>query len=106
MRDLGWSDVREWFDPDDGVLHDGCVVGSVSGAWAAVAGLVRARGWRSAGPEPCVATLQVWPADGFLVNFFESAGDEVLFDVEGLDPSEEPYLHYDPVVDGFVLDQG
>ncbi|MFD4676709.1 hypothetical protein ACFWNN_43805 [Lentzea sp. NPDC058450] len=135
MRDLRWSDVGEWFDPDDGALHDGCVVGAVPGAWRAVADLVTARGWSVQRGE---LSMLVSPAEGFFVNFFE-VGDEVVFDVhvgelqgqerldllsaflrelgqafgkpvaltfEGLDPAEEPYLHFDPAIDGFVLDRG
>lgn len=126
-----WEDVREWFDAEDAPLHDGCVAGA--GAWQAVAGLARARGWRVEEDE---CTLHVWPGEGFLVNFFDG-GDDVLFDIhvgelqgqerldllgafmrelgqafgrvvaltfEACDPLEMPYLHYDPVVDGFVLD--
>ncbi|HEX8866337.1 MAG TPA: hypothetical protein VF821_11835 [Lentzea sp.] len=40
---------------------------------------MRCRGWRS---EAAVSTLHVWPADGFLVNFFDWVGDEVCFDVD------------------------
>ena len=135
MRDLRWSDVGEWFGPDDGALHDGCVVGVVPDAWQAVAGLVEARAWAARKGE---GSLLVTVAEGFLVNFFE-VHDEVVFDVhvgelqgqerldllsaflrdlgqvwgkpvaltfEGLDPAKDPYLHYDPAVDGFVLDRG
>ncbi|MDX8056024.1 hypothetical protein SK571_42165 [Lentzea sp. BCCO 10_0798] len=135
MGELWWSDVREWFAPEDGPLHDGCVAGVGPGAWLAVADLAAVRGWWSELDE---GTLRVWPGEGFLVNFFEAVEDEVLFDVdvrelqgqerldllgaflrelglafgrpvalafEGCDPSEEPYLHYDPVADGFVLDR-
>ncbi|GLY52211.1 hypothetical protein [Lentzea sp. NBRC 102530] len=134
MRDLRWSDVSEWLDPDHGALHDGCVIGVVPGAWQAVADLVKARAWSAREGE---GTLLVSPAEGFFVNFFE-VPDEVVFDVhvgelqgqqrldllsaflrelgqvwakpvalafEGLDPAQEPYLHYDPVADGFVLDR-
>ncbi|GAA3663901.1 hypothetical protein GCM10022267_57620 [Lentzea roselyniae] len=135
MRQLRWSDVREWFDPDDAPLHDGCVAGVGAEAWAAVVGLVREKGWRREEDE---VRFSVWPAEGFLVNFFEADDDVVLFDIdvrelqgqerldllgaflrelgqafgrpvaltfEGFDPSEMPYLHYDPVADGFVLDR-
>lgn len=135
MGELRWSDVREWFAPEDGPLHDGCVGGVGPGSWQAVAELVRARGWPS---EERDATLSVWPAEGFLVNFFEAYDEDVLFDVdvrelqgqerldllaaflrelgrafrrpvaltfEGCDPGKVPYLHYEPEVDGFVLDR-
>ncbi|MEV6714371.1 hypothetical protein AB0M48_20310 [Lentzea sp. NPDC051208] len=32
-------------------------------------------------------------------------GRPVALTFEGCDPSEVPYLHYDPVADGFVLDR-
>ncbi|MEV6244351.1 hypothetical protein [Lentzea sp. NPDC051838] len=136
MGELRWDDVREWFDPVDGCLHDGCVDRVGPGAWLAVVALVREKGWPF---EERELSLAVWPAEGFQVNFFESAGDyDVLFDIhvgelqgqgrldllsaflrglgrefgrpvalafEGCDPSEVPYLHYDPVVDGFVFDR-
>ena len=95
MGELRWSDVREWFDPEDAPLHDGCVVGVVPGAWRAVGEFVRARGW------------PIKETEGL---FFE-ADEEVVFDgevaltFEGCDPTKMPYLHYDPVTDGFVLDR-
>ncbi|MFS8103657.1 hypothetical protein LFM09_41690 [Lentzea alba] len=137
MGELRWADVRGWFDPQDAPLHDGCVAGVGPEAWEAVAEFVRARGWRFKEPESEGATFSVWPAEGFLVNFFDAGGD-VLFDIdvrelqgqerldllgaflralgrrfglpvaltfEACDPSEMPYLHYDPVADGFVLDR-
>jgi hypothetical protein len=139
MGELVWADVREWFDPEvpgnDMPLHDACVLGVVPDAWRAVADLVSVQGWRSELDE---STLHVWPAEGFLVNFFDLGRDEVAFDIdtrelqgqqrvdllaafmrelgqafrlpvaltsEGSDPREGAYLHYDPVVDGFVLDR-
>jgi hypothetical protein len=32
-------------------------------------------------------------------------GRRVALAFEGVDPAARPYLHYDPVVDGFVLDR-
>lgn len=84
MGELRWNDAREWMDPEMGndmPLHDGCVVGVVPGAWRAVAGLVRAQGWRFQELEPDGGTFHVWPAEGFMVNFFD-VDDEVVFDID------------------------
>ncbi|MET9228355.1 hypothetical protein [Lentzea sp. NPDC003310] len=138
MGELRWDDVRGWMDPalgNDMPLHDGCVLGEVREAWRAIAELARARGWRTLGPESDGATYHVWPAEGFMVNFFE-CHDEVVFDVdtrelqgqerldllaafmrelglefglsvalalEGLDPSQNAYLRYEPTSDEFVV---
>ncbi|MET8756805.1 hypothetical protein [Lentzea sp. NPDC004782] len=80
MGELWWSDVREWFDPSDAYLHDGCVVGAGRGGRAAVDGLVQARGWRS---EVLMGgTLAVWPAEGFQVNFLLVEGEDLDFDID------------------------
>jgi hypothetical protein len=37
VRDVGWDDMREWFDPEcNGTLPDGCTDGTALASWQAV----------------------------------------------------------------------
>jgi hypothetical protein len=102
VPELGWDDVREWFDPEsNGVLPDVRVSNTSVADWQAVVDLIRSKGWAyeyavdgqvfrvphrvedmlSLQDEAGV-TLRVWPAPGVLVIFRPYAAEQIDFDVD------------------------